>query len=72
MNPKDIQIAVMHDIETLIISNHEGRQLDTSLSALEALKLMRGLDKGKMKFILDGGIRKGTDILKLSPWEQKL
>lgn len=64
MNPKDIQIAVMHDIETLIISNHGGRQLDTSLSALETLKLMRGLDKGKMEFILDGGIRKGTDILK--------
>ena len=64
MNPKDMQIAITHDIEALIISNHGGRQLDTALSSIETLKLVRGLGNGKMEIILDGGIRKGIDILK--------
>ncbi len=64
MNPKDMQIAIAHDIEALIISNHGGRQLDTALSSIETLKLVRGLGNEKMEIILDGGIRKGVDILK--------
>ena len=64
MNPKDIQIAITHDIKTLIISNHGGRQLDTSLSSIETLKLLRGLETKKLEIILDGGVRKGIDILK--------
>jgi len=38
MNPKDIQIAMKHNIQAIIISNHGGRQLDTVLSSIEALK----------------------------------
>ena len=64
MNPKDMQIAITHDIEALIISNHGGRQLDTALSSIETLKLVRGLGNEKMEIILDGGVRKGIDILK--------
>ncbi len=64
MNPKDIQIAIANSIEAVIISNHGGRQLDTTLSSIETLKLMKGLGDGKIEIILDGGIRKGIDILK--------
>ncbi len=64
MNPKDIQIAMDHNIKAIIISNHGGRQLDTTLSTIETLKLFKGLTSGKVEVILDGGIRKGIDILK--------
>jgi len=64
INPKDIQIAIEHNIDAVIISNHGGRQLDTTLSSVEALKLIRGTVNGNMDLILDGGIRKGIDILK--------
>ncbi|MBY0292350.1 MAG: alpha-hydroxy-acid oxidizing protein [Alphaproteobacteria bacterium] len=64
MNPKDMQIAIANSVEAVIISNHGGRQLDTTLSSIEVLKLMKGLGDGKIEIILDGGIRKGIDILK--------
>jgi isopentenyl diphosphate isomerase/L-lactate dehydrogenase-like FMN-dependent dehydrogenase len=64
INPKDIQIATDYNIDAIIISNHGGRQLDTTLSSIEALKLAKNSVNGKMEIILDGGIRKGIDILK--------
>ena len=64
MNPKDVQIAIEHNIEALILSNHGGRQLDTTLSSIEVLKLVKDSSEGKLEIILDGGIRKGIDILK--------
>lgn len=64
MNPKDIQIAIEHNIDAIIISNHGGRQLDTSLSSIDTLKLIRDSVEEKLEIILDGGIRKGIDILK--------
>lgn len=64
INPKDMQIAIEHHVEAIIISNHGGRQLDTTLSSIEALRLARSSSDTKMEIILDGGIRKGTHILK--------
>lgn len=64
VNPKDIQIAIEHNIDALIVSNHGGRQLDTTLSSVDALKLVRDTVGGNLEIILDGGIRKGVDILK--------
>lgn len=64
MHPKDIQIAIEHNINAVIISNHGGRQLDTALCSIDVLKLVRDTVGEKMEIILDGGIRKGTDILK--------
>ena len=64
VHPKDIQIAIEYNIDAVIISNHGGRQLDTTLSSIDALKLIRDTVDEKMEIILDGGIRKGIDILK--------
>ena len=64
INPKDIKIAVEHNINAVIISNHGGRQLDTVLSSIEALKLVRDTVNEKMEIILDGGVRNGVNILK--------
>jgi len=64
MNPKDIRIAIEHNVDAVVVSNHGGRQLDTTLSSVDALKLLRDTIDGNMEIILDGGIRKGIDILK--------
>ncbi|OJW54551.1 MAG: hypothetical protein BGO67_10080 [Alphaproteobacteria bacterium 41-28] len=64
MHPKDIQMAIEQNIDAIIISNHGGRQLDTALSSIETLKHVKHSIEGKIDIILDGGIRKGVDILK--------
>jgi 4-hydroxymandelate oxidase len=56
----------------IIVSNHGGRQLDTTISTIEALPgIIAALEKGngsnshrEVEVLLDGGVRRGTDILK--------
>jgi 4-hydroxymandelate oxidase len=64
--------AVAAGAKGIIVSNHGGRQLDTTISTIEALPgIIAALEKGKssnshseVEVLLDGGIRRGTDILK--------
>ena len=64
LHPDDVRIAISHNIEGIILSNHGGRQLDTAITALEALQVLRDDVKEKTEIIIDGGVRKGVDILK--------
>lgn len=64
LHPEDIKKAKYHGVKTIVISNHGGRQLDTAITALEALKNVDAQLKEEMEIIVDGGIRKGVDILK--------
>lgn len=65
----DAVIAAKHGIAAVILSNHGGRNLDTSRSGIEVLPEVmaalraEGLDK-KMEVWVDGGVRRGTDIVK--------
>lgn len=62
---EDIERASQIGIQSAIISNHGGRQLDTCVSSFHALKYLSSYIKTiDMDIILDGGIRHGTDILK--------
>ncbi len=64
--------AVAAGVKGIIVSNHGGRQLDTTISTIEALPgITAALEKGnssnsyrEVEVLLDGGIRRGTDILK--------
>ena len=48
----------------IIVSNHGGRQLDTAVSGIEALpKVVEAVD-GRAEVLVDGGVRRGTDVLK--------
>ena len=48
----------------IIVSNHGGRQIDSTVSTIEVLpEIARALD-GKGELLLDGGVRRGTDVLK--------
>ncbi|MGA0805665.1 MAG: alpha-hydroxy acid oxidase [Pseudohongiellaceae bacterium] len=48
----------------VIVSNHGGRQLDQSIAAIDALPAIVDAVDGKAEVLLDGGVRRGTDIIK--------
>ncbi|MFW1802062.1 alpha-hydroxy acid oxidase [Acinetobacter nematophilus] len=64
LHPLDAQKAVNIGIKGLIISNHGGRVLSTSISPLKALEKIRKVVPTDFPLLLDGGIRRGTDVFK--------
>ncbi|GCE44291.1 L-lactate dehydrogenase [Rhodococcus wratislaviensis] len=50
--------------DALVVSNHGGRQLDTAVSTVEALPRIVDIVRGRAEVYLDGGIRRGTDVVK--------
>jgi L-lactate dehydrogenase (cytochrome) len=61
--PADARIARECGVDGVIISNHGGRQLDCTVSALRTLPEIAAEANG-MIVMLDGGIRRGTDVIK--------
>jgi (S)-2-hydroxy-acid oxidase len=61
---EDVQLAIHHGLDGVIISNHGGRQLDSVPATIEALPECVAAAKGRIKVGIDGGIRRGTDIFK--------
>jgi L-lactate dehydrogenase (cytochrome) len=61
--PSDVRIARECGVDGVIVSNHGGRQLDYTVSALRTLPEIAREANG-MTVMLDGGIRRGTDVLK--------
>ena len=53
-----------HAVSGIIVSNHGGRQLDGAIATIEALPEVVDAVAGQCEVYLDGGIRRGTDILK--------
>ena len=64
LNPDDAAIAVQAGVSGIIVSNHGGRNLDTLPATIDALPLVVEKVSGKIPVIVDGGIRRGTDVLK--------
>ncbi|MEH2448647.1 MAG: alpha-hydroxy acid oxidase [Nostoc sp.] len=56
--------AVEYGAKAIVVSNHGGRQLDGAIASLDALAEIVAAVDGKVEILLDGGIRRGTDILK--------
>lgn len=48
----------------IVVSNHGGRQLDSTVATIDALPEVVKASEGKVPVLLDGGIRRGTDVLK--------
>ncbi|KFO97324.1 Hydroxyacid oxidase 2 [Calypte anna] len=61
---EDAELAVRHGVQGIIVSNHGGRQLDGGLATIDALVEIVEAVQGRAEVYLDGGIRKGSDILK--------
>ena len=64
LDPEDAKAAVDHGVDALIVSNHGGRQLDGVRSAISALPYVVDAVAGRAEVLLDGGVRRGTDVLK--------
>jgi 4-hydroxymandelate oxidase len=64
MDADDAARAVDLGINGLVVSNHGGRNLDTLPATVEALPAIAERVAGKVPILLDGGVRRGTDILK--------
>ncbi len=61
---EDARIAVDHGIETVYVSNHGGRQLDHGLGSAAVLAQVSEAIGGQSQIIMDGGISRGTDVIK--------
>jgi L-lactate dehydrogenase (cytochrome) len=64
LSPADARRAVDIGASAVMVSNHGGRQLDGALSAFDALGPIADAVGGECEIILDGGIRRGTHVLK--------
>jgi 4-hydroxymandelate oxidase len=60
----DARHAVEAGARGLVVSNHGGRQLDYSVASLDALPEVLDAVGGRVPVLLDGGVRRGTDVLK--------
>ena len=64
LDAEDALIAVEEGFAGIAVSNHGGRTLDTVPTAIEVLPKIAEVVAGRMPILLDGGIRRGTDVLK--------
>jgi 4-hydroxymandelate oxidase len=60
----DARAALDHGISGIIVSNHGGRQLDGAIPGIRALPDVVEQVGGRCEVLVDGGIRRGTDVLK--------
>ena len=64
LHPDDARQAHAIGVAGIIVSNHGGRVLDTAIPTAHALPAVADAVGGKMAVLVDGGIRRGTDIVK--------
>jgi 4-hydroxymandelate oxidase len=64
LNPDDAARAVEEGIAGIIVSNHGARNLDTVPATLDALPGVVAKVAGRIPVLVDGGIRRGTDVVK--------
>lgn len=64
LNPEDAGKAVQAGVSGIIVSNHGARNLDTTPATIEALPYVAEKVQRRVPLIVDGGIRRGTDVLK--------
>ena len=60
----DARVAASAGAAAIVLSNHGGRQLDSAVSSLDMLPEVVGAVGGRLEVMLDGGVRRGTDVLK--------
>lgn len=64
MHPDDARSAVAHGADAIIVSTHGGRQLDGCIAPLQALPEVCAAVPADFPVLIDGGFRRGTDVLK--------
>lgn len=64
LNPDDAEEAVRAGVQGIVVSNHGGRNLDTAPATMEALPYVVERVQRRIPVLLDGGVRRGTDVVK--------
>jgi len=63
MHPADAELAIEAGAAGVVVSNHGGRQLDGVPATIDALPAVADAVAGRVPILVDGGIRRGTDVL---------
>ena len=61
---EDAHLAVEHGVEGILVSNHGGRQMDMTMSAIETVPEIVEAVKGRAEVYVDSGVRRGSDVIK--------
>lgn len=61
---EDARLAIAHGVDGIVVSNHGGRQLESNRATIDCLPEIVEEVKGIFPVLIDGGIRRGTDIFK--------
>jgi 4-hydroxymandelate oxidase len=64
LTAEDARLAAEHGADGVVVSNHGGRQLDSCIASLDALPEIVEAVEGRLPVLMDGGVRRGTDVLK--------
>jgi isopentenyl diphosphate isomerase/L-lactate dehydrogenase-like FMN-dependent dehydrogenase len=64
LTAEDAALAVEQGADAIVVSNHGGRQLDSVVATIDALPEVVAAVNGRVPVLMDGGIRRGTDVLK--------
>lgn len=64
MTSEDAVLAVEHGIDGILVSNHGGRQVDGTPATIDVLPEVTDAVGGRIEILLDGGVRRGTDVIK--------
>jgi 4-hydroxymandelate oxidase len=64
LDPDDAELAIKAGADGIGVSNHGGRNIDTLPASIDALPAVAERVSGRVPLILDGGVRRGTDVLK--------
>jgi isopentenyl diphosphate isomerase/L-lactate dehydrogenase-like FMN-dependent dehydrogenase len=61
---EDAELAIQHGVDGIFVSNHGGRADETLRPAVDSLVEVAAGTRGRIPLLLDGGIRRGTDVFK--------
>ena len=64
LDPDDAELAIEAGASAIIVSNHGARNLDTAPATIDALPAVAERVKRRIPVLVDGGVRRGTDVLK--------
>ena len=64
IHPLEAAEAVARGVDGVVVSNHGGRQLDGAAASIDALPAVVDAVQGRIPVLLDGGIRRGVDVVK--------
>jgi 4-hydroxymandelate oxidase len=64
LHPEDAEIAVRNGISGIMVSNHGARVLDSAVATIDVLPRVTEKVAGRVPVLMDGGVRRGTDVLK--------